>query len=698
MAKQKVVFALSATAVALGASVFGLAGQAFAYTEDTDGYAITVGDTDAERYEDLKQAIADGKNVRLGDNISHYVTVSGAPSITIDHTMNLDLNGFTLSTASTSGGTNGNTGIAATGEGTVLTIQDSKGGGEIRYDHKGNAAPNTLRIEAGAKVVLTGGGLSTPYGRSGEGIGVNIKGAGATFEMTGGTIHSHEESTSSSSYGVRFNSAGSLTVSGGEISTYGSAIAVPNSNAAVVNISGNPTLASTGGQAIEISSANTSGTISGVTVKDMTMAGTVGLSSANVTGNLTVKGGEKTISDVTVSGNCTISGGPTTITNTIVNGMTTITGGVNTLGNGANMAGGVTYQSAATASLIITDGATVNGFTQAGKTTNVSYTDKDTMEKVSYSYDSYGVLNITGGTFNGEFTAATAAQVESSNATRKEYVDAYNEHSGKTPLVYSDVASVPEISGGVFAEEPNADDIQEGKSVYRTQEGYVVVDDAELAKENLEYADDDEDGYYELMPIKIDWNEDLAVADLGDGRSIAIEFRSELIADRLATLNVGEKSADSLTLTGDGVLYEGFEIDFVDRDGVKIDVRNTEMLLYITLSEDDYNKLAEYDKIELVYFNEDGVEAERIEAELMADGGLYWILAHPTHLSAYGVVGVNETSEEEGGTSTNTDGATPDTGSMTREGGSAIVAAIVTSIAVGLLVSCTSFVYLIRRI
>ena len=42
--------------------------------------------------------------------------------------------------------------------------------------------------------------------------------------------------------------------------------------------------------------------------------------------------------------------------------------------------------------------------------------------------------------------------------------------------------------------------------------------------------------------------------------------------------------------------------------------------------------------------------------------------------------------------------AAPTAGTVTRESGSAIAAAFVTAVVVGLLVSCTSFAYLIRKI
>ena len=672
MKKNKMAYALPAVVIISCVGIFGISGNAFAYTEDTDGYAIPVGSTDAERYNDLKLAISDGKNVRLNDDISHYITVSGAPSITVNHTMTLDLNGHILSTASTSGGSAGNTAIAVSGEGTVFTIDDSSSekNGAIRYDHKGNTAPTTLWINAGAKAVLKNGSIYSPYGRTstnGEGIAVNMKGAGSVFEMSGGAIFSHEESTATSNYGVRFNSAGTFNMTGGKISTVGSSVASPNSNEAVINISSGVELASSKGKEIEITSAKTSGQIANVSVKNMSVAGAVNLNSVHVFGNLDVKSGERTIKDTFVDGKLTVSGGTTTISDSIIVGVATITAGNTTITDDTNMVGGVIYQSAATGVLTFANGAVVNGLTQLGKATTASYTDKDTKQKVSFSYDAYGALNINDGYFVGDLVLATPAQVEASNATRKEYVDSYNEHSGKTPIEYSDVASVPAITGGLFETEPNAEDIAEG----------------------YEPEKDDKTGYYEIVPIDVDWKDYKDLEKLYDGEyAVVVDIQSELFADHMASLNTSEFSdLSDFKLTNGGDLLTALDIDMVNRDNVSIEVKDNKLHIYIDLSEEDYNKLAAYDKVQIVYFDENGNESERLDAKLFGENGWYWIEFDTTHLSTYGVVGVNEESGS----------ATPETGTMTAQGASAVNAAVVTSVAVGLLVSITSFVYLIRR-
>ena len=109
------------------------------------------------------------------------------------------------------------------------------------------------------------------------------------------------------------------------------------------------------------------------------------------------------------------------------------------------------------------------------------------------------------------------------------------------------------------------------------------------------------------------------------------------------------------------------------------------MVLYIDLTDEQYEALAGYDKIQVVYFV-DGEEAERFDAELMGDAGGYWLQFETTHLSTYGVVGVNNSSNT----------GAPDTGRFTVVTASASAATIVTSVMVGLFVSVGTFVKLRR--
>ncbi len=466
MVKRQMAYVLSAAATIAGAFSLFSGNSVFAYNMDGD-FAIPVGNTDEELYNDLKSAIADGKNVKLNSDIEHYVQISGAPSIRVDHSMTLDLNGYKLATASTSGGSAGNTGIAVSGEGTILTINDTSTDktGAIRYDHKGNAAPSTLWIGAGAKVVLNDGSIISPYGRAsanGEGIAVNMKGEGASFEMNGGGVYSHEDSTSTSNYGVRFNSNGNLKVTRGTIETVGNALS--GSKAVNADVTGG-TLVSTSDEAVLISSTSCTGSISNIPLKDAVIAGQIELTNLSVTDLLELRGGTRNLTNVS-AGSLVLTSGTTNVSNTMVNGLTTVGGGNATFGEGVSLAGGLVYQAGAATILTIHDGTSVAGFSQLGKVTNASYTDSVTKEKVSVSYNAYGGLVIDGGTFTGDFSTVLPAQVEEANTIRREYVDSYNEHSGKTPLVYSDVAILPTISGGEFATKPDNSVVIDGYDIY----------------------------------------------------------------------------------------------------------------------------------------------------------------------------------------------------------------------------------------
>ena len=669
MVKKKAAIAFSVAALAAGVNILAphFVGGAYAYTMD-GGYAVPEGETEQAKYNDLKQAIADGENVKLGSDITYYVQISKTPSITVDHSMTLDLNGHVLDTASTSGGSGGNTAIAVTGEGSVFTVLDSSNEktGTIRYGHTGNTSPELIRVEAGAKLVLDSGTLVSPLGRANnrEGFAVKVATDGA-FEMNGGEIKSPGEAPSGY-YGVFAGGAGTIELNAGRVTTNGTAAWI-KTGAAEINIKSGVVLSGATGKDLEISTTTATGTKTGVTLKDVVIAGSVALNNVAITGNLDVKGGERTLSSVTVGGALNITAGTTTVENVTVTGATSVTGGTTTFGNGAVLNGGLTYQASYSAGLTINEGAEINGFTQTGKSMNMSYTDKDTKEKVSTTVDSYGSLIINGGTFTGSFSVSTAEQIEQSNTARENFVNAYNEHStASNPITYVPYAIAPEISGGTFAVEPSADAIVPGN-------------EAEL----------NEDGVYEIYPINIDYKDEyLEDGGTDEGHvSSTVDFGDSFIADRKADLVATEVAIEGLTLDTEegGELVFAADIKVVDRDGEEIPVENNSLVLYIDLTDEQYEALAGYDKIQVVYFV-DGEEAERFDAELMGEAGGYWLQFETTHLSTYGVVGVNNSSNT----------GAPDTGRFTVVTASASAATIVTSVMVGLFVSVGTFVKLRR--
>ena len=301
-------------------------------------------------------------------------------------------------------------------------------------------------------------------------------------------------------------------------------------------------------------------------------------------------------------------------------------------------------------------------------------------------------VDISGGTFSGA-VAFSEANPQEGDAVEVAATITGGRFIGT--IVAEDLENF--VQGGEFANEPSEDDIAEGEVAYRTEDGYVVANLEELAKQNLEYADDDEDGIYELMPIKIDWNDMdapyLEALYNESGFALGLDPNQELIADRLAELRAEEDAdLEGYTLVNGGELYKVIDIDLVNCGGERIEVRNNNFLIWINLSAEDYAALSEYDGVAVVYFDDDGNEVERLAAELIADDyDNYWLEFTTTHLSVYGIVGVNNDTE------TSTETTSPDTGTVTREGASAMGAAIVTAVAVGIIVAVSSFVVLIGR-
>lgn len=249
-----------------------------------------------------------------------------------------------------------------------------------------------------------------------------------------------------------------------------------------------------------------------------------------------------------------------------------------------------------------------------------------------------------------------------------------------------------EIWGGEFTTEPAEEDIAPGN-------------EAELNTET---------GAYEIFPKQVDWGPegyDGIESDWTDENQLPVyvEFGDEMIADRKATLSAYILDTNELTLTGDGELIGALNITMHDRDGNEIEVKDKEMTIYIDIDEETYNLLAAYDKIEVVYFDADGNEVERIDAELKVEHDeyvnpetgeefswtYYWVEFNTTHLSAYGVVGIDE---EDSGSESSSEASTPDTGTVTMAGASASTAAIVTALVSGVLTAVVSFTYLYKKL
>ncbi|MBR3248941.1 hypothetical protein IKF89_02840 [Candidatus Saccharibacteria bacterium] len=264
-------------------------------------------------------------------------------------------------------------------------------------------------------------------------------------------------------------------------------------------------------------------------------------------------------------------------------------------------------------------------------------------------------VNVTGGTFAKAVESAYVTDIVATPAS------GYGVYTNNPTIV---------ISGGEYAVAPSADEIEPGHEAEETYEG---------------------SGVYEIVPINIDWQGDWLEELYNDDYAAYVDFNGSLVADHRASLVASQKTdLSGFSLVNDGDLLMALDIDMVDRDGTRIEVKDNDLRVYIDLSEEDYNALAAYDKIQVVYFDEDGNEVERLDAELFSDNGWYWIEFTTTHLSTYGVVGVNETEEAAAA-------ATPDTGTVTAAGASAAAASILTAAAVGVIAAIVGFAVLVRR-
>ena len=271
-------------------------------------------------------------------------------------------------------------------------------------------------------------------------------------------------------------------------------------------------------------------------------------------------------------------------------------------------------------------------------------------------------------------------------------VDTVNIPVGKTLIEREGELTVNDLANssikGVYSK-------QDGERYYiaEVDGGFGLLNDAQLEERDLEYDEEEQ----RVMPKRVDWGPDgkWYIEDGGDEEghvSTAVEFGKELIADRKATLSATEKGVGGLILDENkgGEMLGAVEIEMLNRGGGRIEVKNNELVVYFDIDEETHTKLAAYDKLYVVYF-EDGVESERYEAYLSdPDEEGYWFSFKTSHLSTYGVVGVNEEEVV-------VEAEAPETGTVTAAGASASAAALVTAAAVGVLTAITSFAYLVRR-
>ena len=294
---------------------------------------------------------------------------------------------------------------------------------------------------------------------------------------------------------------------------------------------------------------------------------------------------------------------------------------------------------------------------------DLGYSDEGYEQNVTVKLED-GVIS----SFDTKFTNETIGFTPSIAYNNASYVAGNNNANGRIDI---------SISGGTFKTEPAEDEIADDKE-----------------------AEQNADGAWEVLPKETNMADNGAMdSDGTKGGALygSAVFNQGFVTDRkayfeLSTLNDDEIEALILDSTLGGDLILPFDASLLsDRNGTHVieGVENTSITIRVTLTEEQYNSLKNYNAVKVACFGEDGKEFERFDAVLGVDGDSYYIEFTTTHLSTYGVVGVNE--------ETTAVSATPETGTMTAQGASAANAAIVTAVAVGLLTSIISFTYLIRR-
>ncbi|MBR3319704.1 hypothetical protein IKG20_00115 [Candidatus Saccharibacteria bacterium] len=260
-------------------------------------------------------------------------------------------------------------------------------------------------------------------------------------------------------------------------------------------------------------------------------------------------------------------------------------------------------------------------------------------------------LQISGGTFEAEGNAGMIADPSGLDTEYEALVSA---------------------TGGVYTERIDGSFIPGGYEIAINAENrWEIVNMEELDKEGMEI----EAREYGTPYIV---SKEVVLEDIYNENGVGIIFKNGFEADRQARLVVDffgpeDEEIGDFQLVGDGDLFGIADIRILDRDDEVIPVEDTEMRIFIFFDKDTYDMLSTYDKIEIVFFGADGMEVERLVGELKTETydeeeADYWIEFTTTHLSAYGVVGVNEEEEEEGGGA-----AAPETGVFSNDGGHAEV-------------------------
>ncbi len=294
-------------------------------------------------------------------------------------------------------------------------------------------------------------------------------------------------------------------------------------------------------------------------------------------------------------------------------------------------------------------------------------------------YSSMIVFNATG----EEYFNPGTAKITGGDISAESIVTNYVGKNKKGEDVFSASASL-EITGGTFknlksvvSSESSSAEAFSGAGI--TGGSFNIAPDVLIA-EDSEYDED-----HNVVSKVVDYKGKTERSDstkAGENEQPVegtVKFNGEAEIDRKGYFLILDHGTDGLEMketSGETSLVAAYDLNMYDRDGVIVPVNDTEMMVQVVLTEDQYNKLKEYDKVKAVYFDEDGNEGEeRIDVKLDAEGRLYFATFTVTHFSTYGLVGMN--AEVELDTDETEETATaPETGTMTATGASAASAGI----------------------
>ena len=523
-------------------------------------------------------------------------------------------------------------GEAANGK--TLTIKDSGAGGTFEFNDAG------IWVDNGANLTIESGDIR---GTGGRGRGIVLQ-RGGKFILNGGSISGDPVSYMQDNVTYWHNlvqvsgEATSAEINGGTI-TVGSGEGRAFYSYAANTTMSNGAIYSNGDYAVEVDSADftmSGGSIFGKTFGFVMFGGTnFAMSGGTVeAGSIAVSGNGTSTSDtITVGGNSIIRSGNLGIYAPQIEGATTITGGNVEAKTGVEVRAGTLNISGGS---FLVDGEAVYEISSNG---NGSTTTGAAVAVAQHTTKQPIDVNITGGVFIAPVVFSEANPQNNSA---------------------EDIAKINlNIAGGVFS-------------------GSVVSEDFE--RESF-----------------ITGGDFVDMTAATDGTEVVIN--GAVVSDGVKKLEVSEVEKNTLALFGGGTLVLARDIKLTDKDGeVKVETSDgVNLIVSLAISDEEYAALMDYDKVQVVYFDDESKEANRIDAELKGnstDG--YYVEFTTTHLSTYGVVGVNE-SEEESEAEAVAETDSPETGTMTSAGASASVAAMAAAVTVGVLTSIVSFAYLMRR-